>query len=488
MDELWTLDAISRSYEELVGARLIVDNAPPLWTSLSWVWLRVVGTYDQGALRSLSTFFSVVAIAAPLVGAIKMRSLRPTFLVMAALFALSMLPVQYAAEMRSYSMLMGLGSIATVIWAGLLTDALPRSGRWIFAFALAGALAGFGHYYGNLLYAGELGLLLLVWLVKRSQRRPLLVLLGWGTLSLLPVVSFFLVSQSRGHGNAVAGEPTWTEVRTWTGYAFAPLSNVLGNEGPGYAVGAQGYGNKIVGLVAVAVLLAVVVHFVARRISPDRVTSPAVLVGVCSLVVVAAGVALAWGVSVVLPPSMNVRNLAALLPALFLATAAACTLPSNERFRWVTGGVLVGVWVLGAVSYVGQYGVATLGPPWQQNAGYRGTVNVLLEASKETPQPTLVGLKQPWNWNGDYDAAIRSELGAAPADANGPSPLPVQWVVGPQDLPAVTAPDGPLIVFGYTGDPRGIEIFAWAEKTHGPCVLTKFGNGGYGNVDVARCG
>lgn len=492
MDELWTLDAISRSYKEMVGARLIVDNAPPLWTSTSWLWLRIVGTYDQGALRSLPMIFSVVAIAAPLAGAIRMRTLRPTFLVMAALFALSMLPIQYAAEMRSYSMLMALGSIATVVWAGLLTGALPPSGRWIFGFAFAGALAGFAHYYGNLLYASELGLLLLVWLVKRLPRRPLLVLLGWCVLSLVPVISFFLVAYRRGclrSCGAVAGPPSWTEVRTWTGYAFAPLSNVLGHEAPGYAVGAQGYGNKILAVVAAALLVVVAFRLVLRlrHESGADAQGAVALVGACAMAVVAAGVALAWGVSVLLPPSMNVRNLAALVPALFLATAAAFTLPSKEPIRWMTGVVFVAVWAWGSVTYVAQYGVDTLGPPWQQNSGYRGTVQALITASRETPAPTLMGLKQPWDWHGDYDSAIRSALGSPPALPSDPPPLDVHWVLGPEDIAAAKVPDGPLVVFGWTGDPRGTGVFEWAQKTHGPCKVTTYGNGGYGNIDVARC-
>src|SRR5687768_6261846 len=126
LDELWTLDAISRSFTEMVGARLVSDQSPPLSTALTWVWLQLVGTYDASIMRLLPALFGAAAIAAPLVAAMKMPLMRPTLLVMASFMALSLFPLQFSVELRPYSMMIGLGTAATVIWVGLITAELPR--------------------------------------------------------------------------------------------------------------------------------------------------------------------------------------------------------------------------------------------------------------------------------------------------------------------------------------------------------------------------
>ena len=178
LDELWTLDAVSRSFKEMIGARLVSDQSPPLWLVLTWGWLRLTGTYDAGAMRLLPALFGVIAIAAPLVGAAGVRSLRPTFVVMASMLALSTFTVQYSVELRPYSMMIAFGTVATVIWAALLTRTLPWSGTWIFLFALTGALGGFGNYYGNLPYLVESAVLLVV-LARGASRRPLMLHVLW---------------------------------------------------------------------------------------------------------------------------------------------------------------------------------------------------------------------------------------------------------------------------------------------------------------------
>src|SRR5687768_4802873 len=174
LDELWTLDAISRSLKEMVGARLVSDQSPPLWTVLTWVWLHSVGTYDASIMRILPALFGAVAIAAPLVAAVKMPLMRQTLLVMASFMALSLFALQFSVELRPYSMMIGLGTVATVIWVGLITEELPRTGIWIFLFALTGALAGFAHYYGNLLYLCE-SAVLLVLLARTAAGRALVL-------------------------------------------------------------------------------------------------------------------------------------------------------------------------------------------------------------------------------------------------------------------------------------------------------------------------
>jgi hypothetical protein len=413
-----------------------------------------------------------------------MRALRPTFLVMAALIALSLFTIQYGVEFRAYSMMIGLGAVATVIWAGLLTASLPRSGRWIFAFALSGALAGFGHYYGNILYGAEVLVLLAVLAWERCWR-PAGVLFAWGALSVLPVAGWY-VATTRWHQNlAVASPPSVSELQKWLMYAFAPLTNLLTGQLPGYPY-EHDQGVMIAALVTVAVLAAVVFYALPRR---ERTAGlpPAAAAGACAIVVVIIGICAAWTLSLLAPPSMNYRNLGALLPALFLAVACACTLVP-ERVRSLTASIAIVVLLAANGLYISQWGVTSLTPPWQVQAGYRDASAVLVAASHESPAPTLIGLNTSWQWHGQWDAAIRAGLGARPAVSSDPEPLPVLWINSVQDIKPGQVPPGRVVVFSDFPDQRTTDLFAWAGKTVGSCKESTFGGPTYGLVMLLRCG
>ena len=476
MDELWTLDAVSRSFKEMIGARLVSDSKPPIWSMLSWVWLRLAGTYDAATMRLLPLVFSLLAIGAPLLGAVRLRSLRPAMLVMAALMALSLSAVHFATELRSYSMMIACGSAASVVWAGLLSGDLSRHGRWIFLFAFLGAMAGFAHYYGHLLYVGELGILGLLW-VRAVPRRPLGILLAWGGLSLVPIALWYALTRAWFPTQPVAGAPEWSIVQTWLSHSLGPVTNVVANQ-----VGVE---TLLAVISAAAIGGAVLVGVQARR-TPERV-GRAHQVGAAALAVVAAGVVGAWTASLILPPSMNFRNLAGLLPALLLGIACAATPGRAEGpGRW-GGAAVVAVWIAASAAVIGQFGVTSLAPPWQIDAGYRETVRLLVASARETPAPALIGLKMPWDWHGQWDAAIRSELGDPPAESGAPVPLAVRWIMDVGELQSSDVPSGPLIAFTDASDSRSVALFAWLQEVRVDCEPSLIGGLGFGVVNVVRC-
>jgi hypothetical protein len=486
LDELWTLDAVSRSFKEMIGARLVSDSNPPLWSVLTWTWLRAAGTYDPGTMRLLPLGFSLAAIAAPVLGAVKFPSLRLTMLVMAALTALSLFTVQYSVEFRSYSMMIAFGTAATVVWAGLLTGGLPRRGLWLFLFSLMGALAGFSHYYGHLLYVGELLSLAIVW-VSVGPRGPVAVLLGWGAVSLVPVTAWYLLTSRLFPPEPVAAAPSWSTIQTWMAYGFGPVSNILDSHSPGYPYPDGPLGAEMImfGLTAASVL-----GRAARWLSTHNREHPlgdTTLVGVSALFVVVSGLVIAWVASLVLPPSMNIRNLAALLPALFLAIACAAMLSRSERRNRWTGALVVAVWVIATLALIGRFGVLSLTPPWQAQAGYRSTVRALLAAAQENPAPTFIGLKLPWDWHGEWDAAVRAELRAAPAESGDPVPLNVQWILSVQELRISGLPASSLIVFTDASDQRSVDLFEWVQENRPGCERTDRGGPGFGETSLLEC-
>jgi uncharacterized membrane protein len=486
LDELWTLDAVSRSFKEMIGARLVSDSKPPLWTVLTWIWLRAAGTYDPATMRLLPVAFSLAAIAAPVLGAVKLPSLRATMLVLAALTALSLFALQFSVELRSYSMMIAFGTAATVVWAGLLTGGLPRRVHWIFLFSLMGALAGFSHYYGHLLYVAELLSLAVVW-VHARPRRPVGVLLGWGAVSLVPVTTWYLLTSGWFPTDPVATAPSWSTIQTWLAYGFGPVSNVLASHPPGYAYpdGPLGAETILVALTAALILGGAALALATRRTA--KPLGRTVLVGGFALFVVVFGLVGAWVASIILPPSMNVRNLAALLPALFLAVACAST-PSrfDGRNCW-TGAAVVAVWLIASVAIIRQSGVSSLTPPWQAQAGYRTAVRTLLAATHEEPAVALIGLKLPWDWHGEWDAAARAELGLPPAESDDPTPLDVRWILDVQELRLSGLPDSPLIVFTDVSDQRSVDLFKSVAEARTGCERQVLGGPGFGAIDLLRC-
>jgi hypothetical protein len=484
LDELWTLDAVSRSFKEMIGARLVSDQSPPLFTVLTWLWLRVTGTYDPSAMRFLSMGFGSLAILAPLAGAVTLRSIRPALLVVAALFALSLFPLQYSVELRAYSTMIGLSTVSTVVWAGLLSGDLPRSGRWISVFALTGALAGFAHYYGNLPYVAELLVLAGTWLRTRPHR-PLYLLLGCGSVSLIPVVAWFAFTQPWFPNHAVAPPPSFGEINNWADYAFSPVTTILHGLPAVYHDTSGGLGLSTLAAVALAIGMATVFGFRGRATVWER--SQSIRLGTYAIAVVVVGLALAWFASVVRPPSMNYRNLAALLPPLFLAVACASTPGRSERTNHWTGALIVVAWGIATMAVIGQSGVTSLTPPWQAQAGYRATVRTLLASTHEEPAVALIGLKLPWDWHGEWDAAARAELGLPPAESDGPAPLHVRWILDVQELRPSGMPDMPLIVFTDARDQRSADLFAWVQEVRDGCQSNSVGGPGFGVVDLLRC-
>ena len=472
LDELWTLDAISRNYKEMIGARLLPDQSPPLATSATWVWLQAVGTYDMRAMRALPIALSILGIAAPLYGAIRMPRLRSTLLVMVALLALSAFSIHYSVELRPYAMMVALESWATIIWAGLLTRQLPRTLPYLFAFAAFGALGGLAHYYGNLAYVAE-SAVLLVGLVRSGDTRITLTHVGLGALSMVPVIGWYIFSRPWAPNEAVAGPPSLATLLTVMDYVLAPLTTALRGTAQGYPI------TTFRTLMLLAVLGAAAIWIAVRGIRTrggERLDETPTLPGLvaAALGTIALATAAAFVASLVLPPSMNVRNLAAILPVTLLGIAAITT-ATAPRIQSLVGSAVITVVLLAFGVLVTRYGVAALAPPWQQSAGYREAARMLIQASTREPAPQLVGIETSWQWHGQWDAAIRSELESPFAVSSDAAPVPITWIPDTASVAGLQAdPDG-AILFTDTTDDRWVSALAWARQRYTRCQATTYG-------------
>lgn len=490
LDELWTLDAVSRTFREMVGARLVSDQSPPLGTSAAWAWLNLVGTYDAHAMRSLPLAFGVAAIVGPVVGAIKMARLRETFAVMAALLAVSAFAIHYSVELRPYAPMIAFESGATVIWAGLLTRQLPRTIPYLFAFAVLGALGGFTHYYGNLAYGAESAILFVALLLCR-ERRLLVAHLAIAALSLVPVVGWYVFTRPWAPNEAVAGPPSLGTMGMVMDYALAPVTTALRNGPQGYPAITQETVWVLV-LLAGAVLAALARALRRRSAADDDGSRSIGLLVASATAATLLGAATAFVASVVLPPSMNFRNLSALLPVILLGVAATVT-AVPVRVRGMAGSAVVVVFLLALGVVINRHGIESLAPPWQQSAGYRDTARMLIEASSARPAPQLIGIETAWQWHGHWDAVLRSELGSPPAVSSDDPPMRISWIRDTGSVSGLDSEPTGAVLFTDTTDERWETALTWAEAHYAGCNVTTLGGmtaagpDSFGVVTIATC-
>ena len=112
---------------------------------------------------------------------------------------------------------------------------------------------------------------------------------------------------------------------------------------------------------ATALIIGVMAFRQVRRKESEH--DPVAVVGLNSAIVVIAGCGVAWTASLLLPPSMNTRNLGALLPSLFLTLASAITIARNRSVRALAGSAAIAIWLVAVAVFVNRYGVASLAPP-----------------------------------------------------------------------------------------------------------------------------
>jgi len=183
-DELWTIGAINRSFDQILVFVLRHDNHPPLYYLVAKAWSNHVGL-SIPQIRLLSYGFALLAVACFVVFHARYRLV--ALFVPLLLLSSNPLFTYYAATIRPYTMVVALASIVTLS-ALLLRERGSASSqpaiegdlptiRWI--FYSAGLLLGLTHYYGSLYIA----ILLAIDVVERRISHSRLP--GFGLFSLL---------------------------------------------------------------------------------------------------------------------------------------------------------------------------------------------------------------------------------------------------------------------------------------------------------------
>jgi mannosyltransferase len=155
IDEIITVELVSKSLVEMLRALPDAESTPPLYYLLAWLWSRAVGA-DEAGLRSLSALLGTLTIPVSYGAARALVSHRAGVIV-AALCAVSPLLVWYSQEARAYSLFVLLGALSFLFFARALAEPSRRQlGLW----AAASSLMLLTHYFGVFLVAAEASILL----------------------------------------------------------------------------------------------------------------------------------------------------------------------------------------------------------------------------------------------------------------------------------------------------------------------------------------
>lgn len=144
LDEPFTLFRAQKSYGELI-ADLAQNNHPPLFESMVWVWLRVVGFHKE-ALRLLPMALSTCAALALLHTGRKHFSLFAG-VIAALLFTFSNYHFYLSHELRSYPLFALVTALSLHLYFNLLNNERPPKRDWLLQGAW-GALLLYTHYFG----------------------------------------------------------------------------------------------------------------------------------------------------------------------------------------------------------------------------------------------------------------------------------------------------------------------------------------------------
>lgn len=219
MDEPFTLFRAQKRYGELIND-LARNNHPPLFESIVWVWLRIVG-YHTVALRILPLIFS--ALAATMLFRLGQRYFSYFVGLLAALiFTFSVMHIYFSHELRSYPLLALITATSLYIYlkGNNQTNNSNKSNSWWWSLAVVNTILIYTHYFGVFLILAQ-GIHALLFSETQKTRNSFIKSVCITAIAYLPqvmlVYSRWAEKVQKGHWLDVPG----------TGAIFNQLSNFL---------------------------------------------------------------------------------------------------------------------------------------------------------------------------------------------------------------------------------------------------------------------
>jgi len=202
-----------------------INNAPPLYFVLGWVWARMAGTSEL-SLRLLSCFGMCTGLWFVWITLRRSHGLWSTSVATFTVFCTSQLILYLNAEARMYGLFMGFAGL-TMFLHDVVSRKFEPTGKWIVAMFVAHAALINTHLFG-ILYSGAALLALIAWDRWLRIFRPKLyavIVLSW--LTLFPYVPSFLNQADAGRSRGWLPKPILHDLIEFLGVSAPTLFNPI---------------------------------------------------------------------------------------------------------------------------------------------------------------------------------------------------------------------------------------------------------------------
>ncbi len=182
------------------------ESTPPLFYVMTWLWVKLIGSHSEVALRTVSLIAGVLTIPVAFLAVRRFVGTRIA-VVTAWICAVSPLLVRFSLYARSYGLLLLVSAMS--LWAFGMVLERPSWRRWML-WTLAGVVCLWTHYFTAFLLLAEV----VVLFIRCPAAR--LATLAWSAVvcvGVAPLVSLFVTqSGATSRTDYIAGTPLATRL------------------------------------------------------------------------------------------------------------------------------------------------------------------------------------------------------------------------------------------------------------------------------------
>ncbi|MFA5519436.1 MAG: glycosyltransferase family 39 protein [Spirochaetota bacterium] len=222
IDELYSVTASEISFVDMFKNLVLYDVHPPLYQVILKIWIGLFGSIET-VTRTLSLIFSLSSLVVFVKYFYKNLS-KYTAIISISFFTSNFLFIYYSQETRSYSMMLFLSTILTILAIDKIINDTNK--KTIFYIAIFSILLSMTHHFG-LIYTGFVLFFLLVYL--KNIKEQLLIIVS-GLLSLSWIVFHYLFGNLgiRTGGNFwIKSDGVLTTIFTYVDAMLPQLSTVI---------------------------------------------------------------------------------------------------------------------------------------------------------------------------------------------------------------------------------------------------------------------
>lgn len=230
-DEIATMNYATRSLKGIFQVVWKYDPNMSLYYLLVHYWVQIFPNASEGMLRALSAILSVASIPMVFLLGRSMGANRKQAtaigVVAALLVTLNAYHIQYAQELRSYSLVFLLATLSTFLLIKAIEQPAGSPNDWWIWYAIVSAAAVYSHFFAVFVLIAQAASLLVL-LLGSVRTFPFKGIVGSGIAMAVLIAAIAVAAVMRGKGGiAWISEPTLSDVRNFaiklTGKQGEPL-------------------------------------------------------------------------------------------------------------------------------------------------------------------------------------------------------------------------------------------------------------------------